>query len=116
MISKFKDKNKMCSVQNELQHLIGAFKRCDKSAFKTESLKELKEMKKEVDKQVKKEWKEFVGKDRVLVPCSSCQGDGYKLKYVGLGCGDSMDASPYGRNRCKNCDGDGMILIRKISV
>jgi len=116
MIFKFKDKNRMCSVQNELEHLIGAFKRCNKSVFKTESIKNLKEMKKEVDKQVKKEWKEFIGKDRVLVSCSSCQGNGYSLKYVGLGCGDSRDDSPYVHRRCSNCDGDGKILTRKISV
>lgn len=113
MISAFKDKSDTCSVQRELNHLINALKRCGKSEFKTESMKTLRAMKKEVDKQVKSEWKEFVGKDRVLVPCSSCQGEGYKRKYVGISCGDEVGASPYTHVRCERCDGDGEILKKK---
>jgi len=116
MISKFKVNNKMCSVANELWQLIDALKKCEKSPFVTDSLKTLTKMKKTVDKQLKNEWKEFVGKNRVLVSCSACQGDGYKSKYVGICCGDEVGESPYTRVRCSTCDGDGKVLIAKASI
>lgn len=116
VISKFKDNSDIYNVQRELEQLIDAFKKCKRSKFKTESMKTLMAIKKEVDKNVKKEWKEFVGKDQKLVPCSSCDGKGYNFKYVGISCGDAMNASPYTNIRCTNCNGDGQILTRKVKA
>ena len=96
--------------------MIEQLKKCDRSPLKTELLKSAKEMKKKVDKEVKEDWKKFVGKDRVLVNCPSCNGDGYTLKYVGISCGDAMNASPYNHVRCKKCNGDKKILMQKVSI
>jgi len=116
MIREFRNQNKMNSVQCELNQMIAQLKECDKSSLRTELMKSAKEMKKKVDKEVKESWKNFVGKDRVLVNCPTCNGDGYTLKYVGISCGDAMGASPYTHVRCSNCKGDRRVLVQKAAV
>jgi len=59
------------------------------------------------------EYKEYLG-DRVTVKCHKCSGSGYVSKYVGISCGDSMNASPYTKVLCSVCKGEGIVLADRV--